>query len=304
MLLSDEICRSLFEERVRNTSNAFFPNAARDLLSSLLICLIREAQKDKAFLQNLYNNELRELIDGCDAEMLRGILNTYPDMRGISSYIEGRGSQSQGVIAELFSVIREVFVGVFAQKGGFSMRNFVRSKGRKVLYIEYDLSIGSVLTPVYRILFDMALKEALGRQNSQGNVYLICDEFKLLPNLQHIEDGVNFGRSLGVKILAGIQSIEQLYESYQEMRGRNIAAGFSSIFAFKANDAGSRDYVSGLLGKNMVLERYTSTGAQYVEEKRIGQVVEDWELGSLGLGEAVVCLPFQPPFRFQFDLYR
>lgn len=52
---------------------------------------------------------------------------------------------------------------------------------------------------------------------AEGNVYLMCDEFKLLPNLQHIEDGVNFGRSLGVKIIAGIQSIEQLYEIYGEI---------------------------------------------------------------------------------------
>ena len=145
------------------------------------------------------------------------------------------------------------------------MRKFVRSRGKKVLYIEYDLSIGSVLTPVYRLLFDMALKEALGRQNNQGNVYLICDEFKLLPHLQHIDDGVNFGRSLGVKIIAGLQSIEQLYEIYEESRGKNIAAGFSSIFAFKANDITTREYISNLFGKNIMLEQYVSTGAQYTE---------------------------------------
>ena len=210
MMNSSEICGTLFEERMKNTTNAFFPNAAKDLLSSVLVCLIREVSKDKSFVNNLYNSELRALLDGCDSKMLQGMLNSYPDMQSICSYIAGSGGQSQGVMAELFSVVREVFIGVFAAKGGFSMRNFVRTRGRKVLYIEYDLSIGSVLTPVYRLLFDMALKEALGRQNNQGNVYLICDEFKLLPHLQHIDDGVNFGRSLGVKIMAGLQSIEQL----------------------------------------------------------------------------------------------
>ena len=173
MMNSSEICGSLFEERMKNTTNAFFPNAAKDLLSSVLVCLIREVSKDKSFVNNLYNSELRALLDGCDSKMLQGMLNSYPDMQSICSYIAGSGGQSQGVMAELFSVVREVFIGVFAAKGGFSMRNFVRTRGRKVLYIEYDLSIGSVLTPVYRLLFDMALKEALGRQNNQGNVYLI-----------------------------------------------------------------------------------------------------------------------------------
>ena len=150
----------------------------------------------------------------------------------------------------------------------------------------------------------MALKEALGRQNNQGNVYLICDEFKLLHHLQHIDDGVNFGRSLGVQIMAGLQSIEQLYEIYEESRGKNIAAGFSSIFAFKANDITTRDYICNLFGKNILLERYTSTGAQYVEEKRIGQVVEDWDMAKLQVGEAIVCLPFSNPFQFRFDIYK
>jgi type IV secretory pathway TraG/TraD family ATPase VirD4 len=183
------------------------------------------------------------------------------------------------------------------------MREFVRNKGRKTLFIEYDLSIGSMLTPVYRLMFDLALKEALGRNKPQGNVYLICDEFKLLPHLRHIDDGVNFGRSLGVKVFAGVQSIEQLYEIYGQSRGRNIAAGFSSVYAFRSNDAATREFISGLFGKNIVLERYQRLDNQIVEEKRNGQTVEDWDLNSLKVGEAVVGLPFSQPFRFHFDTY-
>ena len=173
-----------------------------------------------------------------------------------------------------------------------------------MLFIEYDLSIGSMLTPVYKLLFDLALKEALGRTSSQGNVYLICDEFKLLPNLQHIDDGVNFGRSLGVKVFAGLQSIEQLYEIYGQSRGKNLAAGFSSIIAFRANDVSTREYISALHGQNMILEQYRMLNNQVVEEKRMGSTVEDWDLNSLKVGEAIVGLPFAKPFRFYFDIYR
>lgn len=225
-------------------------------------------------------------------------------MRSVMSYIEGDSAQSQGVLAEMFSVVRDVFMGVFCEKGNFSMRNFVRQKGGRTLFIEYDLSIGSVLTPVYKMLFDLALKEALGRTKSQGNVYFICDEFKLLPNLQHIDDGVNFGRSLGVKVFAGLQSIEQLYEIYGQSRGKNLAAGFSSIIAFRANDVTTRDYISSLHGKNMVLEQYRMLNNTMVEEKRIGATVEDWDLNNLKIGEAIVGLPFSPPFRFYFEMYK
>jgi type IV secretory pathway TraG/TraD family ATPase VirD4 len=220
------------------------------------------------------------------------------------SYIGSDSPQSQGVLSEMYSIIREILIGVFSEKGMFSIRNFVREKGGKTLFIEYDISVGSILTPIYHTLFDLALKEALGRNSSQGNVYLICDEFKLLPSLRHIEDAVNFGRGLGVKIMAGIQSIEQLFEIYGESRGRNIAAGFSSLYAFHSKDASTRKYVTDSFGKNIVLERYQKSDNQIVEEKRTGCVVEDWDLNSLQVGEAIVGLPFHTPFKFNFDLYK
>lgn len=306
MMNAQEICKALFEDRTKNnSSNPFFPNAARDLLAAILVATIRIGEGEKQFIaDNFYNDKIKEFLDSCSGEDICEFLDGFGDMRSVMSYIEGDSAQSQGVLAEMFSVVRDVFIGVFAEKGKFSMRNFVRQKGGRTLFIEYDLSIGSVLTPVYKMLFDLALKEALGRTKSQGNVYFICDEFKLLPNLQHIDDGVNFGRSLGVKVFAGLQSIEQLYEIYGPSRGKNLAAGFSSILAFRANDVTTRDYISSLHGKNMVLEQYRMLNNTVVEEKRIGSTVEDWDLNNLKVGEAIVGLPFAPPFRFYFEMYR
>jgi type IV secretory pathway TraG/TraD family ATPase VirD4 len=232
------------------------------------------------------------------------LLADSPDANAILSYVGGDNAQSQGVLSEMYSIMREILIGVFAERGTFSMREFVRRKGNRTLFIEYDLSIGSMLTPVYRLMFDLALKEALGRNKPQGNVYLICDEFKLLPHLRHIDDGVNFGRSLGVKVFAGVQSIEQLYEIYGQSRGRNIAAGFSSVYAFRSNDTATREFVSGLFGKNIVMERYQRLDNQMIEEKRNGQTVEDWDMNTLKVGEAIVGLPFSQPFRFHFDMYK
>ena len=303
---TQEICKSLFEDRIKgNNSNPFFPNAARDLLAAVIIATIRIGQGDKVFIgTNFFNNRIKSYLDVSTGSDLCDYLSSFGDLRSVTSYIDGDNSQSQGVLAEMYSVIRDIFIGVFCEKGKFSIRNFVRGKGGRALFIEYDLSIGSILTPMYRLLFDLALKEALGRTKSQGNVYFVCDEFKLLPHLQHIDDGVNFGRSLGVKVFAGLQSIEQLYEIYGQSRGKNLAAGFSSIVAFRANDVTTRDYISNLHGKNMVLEQYKMLDNKYVEEKRSGNTVEDWDLNSLKIGEAIVGLPFVPPFRFYFDMYK
>lgn len=304
---ASEITRSLFQEAIEKTTQPFFPNAARDLLTSILIAHLQLGEDDIEFRKQFFNNQaLRRYLDSLSVQRLTRLLDpkVFPDLSSVLMYLgDGENGQALGVLAELQNVIRQIFIGAFAQDGRFSVRNFVREKGAKTLFVEYDLSIGGTLTPIYRLLFDLALKEALGRSKSEGNVYLICDEFKLLPNMQHIEDGVNFGRSLGVKIIAGIQSIEQLFEIYGVERGTNIAAGFSTVIAFKANDSASRDFVSNLYGKNIVLEQYKTSSNTLVEEKREGKTVEDWDLNSLAVGEAIIGLPFEKPFRFQFDLF-
>ncbi len=303
-----EITRSFFRDALEKTSQPFFPNAARDLLAALIIAHVRLGEEDLEFKKSFFNNKaIKEYLDKLTPQKIVKLLShdVFSDLSSVLSYIgDGKSDQSLGVLAELQNAMRQILMGTFAEDGRFSVREFVRAKGAKTLFVEYDMSIGDTLTPIYRLLFDLALKEAMGRNKPEGNVYLICDEFKLLPNLQHIEDGVNFGRSLGVKIIAGIQSIEQLYEIYGESKGRNIAAGFSSVFAFKANDTTTREFVSDLYGKNIVLEQYRSSNNTLIEEKREGKTVEDWDMNSLKVGQAIVGLPFEKPFKFQFDLYR
>jgi type IV secretory pathway TraG/TraD family ATPase VirD4 len=306
---AQEICKSLFADRTDgNNSNPFFPNAARDLLAAILISYIRAGRRDKAkggtFVQDCFNNlELRDLLNSTDGQYIINSLKPHEDLKSVASYIKGDNGQSQGVLSEMYSVTRDVLIGVFAGKGLFSMRDFVRKKGGRTLFVEYDLAIGSVLGPIYSLLFDLALSEALGRTKSNGNVYFVIDELKLLPHLKHLDDGINFGRSLGVKILVGLQNIEQLKATYQEANARNIIYGFSSVFAFRSNDPVTREYASTLFGKNIIVESYQGFDGLSRDDKREGNVVEDWDLSGLSVGEAIVGLTSEKPFLFKFDMY-
>ena len=300
---SQEICKDLFAEREKRTNNPFFPNAARDLLASILVFLIRTGEIDIAFRKDFfYNDKLKHILDCSTADQLLTFLSYDEDARSVASYIEGNGEQANGVLSEMYSIIRDIFIGVFAEHGAFSIRNFVRNKGGKTLYVEYDLSIGQTLTPMYRLLFDLALKEALGRHSKEGNVYLILDEFRLLPHLQHIDDGVNFGRSLGVKVFAGIQNVEQIFETYKENRGRSILAGFSNLFMFHNDDPSTLKYLTQRSGSNVVLDEYQDIEGRLAEGKpRVAHTIEDWDIISLKQGAAIVSLAFDKPFIFKFD---
>ena len=279
-----EVCKTLFLERSLHNNNPFFPNAARDLLYGVMLANIRS--KDRTVMNN---QALLQYFQALDIEKLRELLSKHKDLKSCQYYIEGKNVQTQGVVSEVVQLVREVFIDNFALVGNTSIRECVRNKGKKI-FIEYDLGIGNTLTPIYRLLLDMVLKESLCRDSQRGNVYIVIDEFSLLPNLQHIADGVNFGRELGVKIIAGLQNIEQMYEAYGEYAAGSILSGFNTRFFFKVNDSRSRKYIQELLGNNRQIYSFQSSEKQkgFKEQIYTGYVVEDWVYEKLPVGAALL----------------
>jgi len=294
-----EIAKTLFHSKIEKSNQPFFPNAAKDIFSAVLTRFIRTNGECD-------NKALKSFLDSSPTQKIREMLQEHEDFKSMVSYIaDDRSPQTQGVISELQQLSREIFLENFAEKGMLSMRELVRAKGGKMVFIEYDLGIGNMLTPIYSLLFDLAIKEALSRSKSEGNVYFITDEFSLIPNLQHIDDAVNFGRSLGVKFMIGIQNINQIFENYGEERARSLLSGFSTSVAFRVNDEHSKDFIRGLHGVNRKKEIFMSNvqSRGIVEQIRDANVVEDWDITRLQLGQAIIGLPGKKPFLFQFKKY-
>jgi len=295
-----EITRSLFHERSERSSQPFFPNAARDLFSGIMLHHVRTNPT------GANNALLRTFLDGAKPADIRALLEQHADLRAMVSYIsDDHSPQTQGVISELQQMMRDIFVGAFRQEGTLSMREAVRSKGARLIFVEYDLGTGNVLTPIYRLLVDLAIKEALGRSKSEGSVWFIIDEFRLVPNLQHIDDGVNFGRSLGAKFVVGLQNVEQVFYAYGQALARSILSGFLTTVSFRVNDPTTRSFVQQLYGRNRVYEAVASmqSGKGLMEQVREANVVEDWDVLRLEVGQCIVSLPGHGPFLFNFDRY-
>ena len=298
-----EISNGFFTEAIRNTTQTFFPNAAKDIFSAILLHLVR-SEEHKEFKNN---ESLKHILDTFSVVSMKKILNSHDDLKAMVSYIDDENSgQTMGVVSELQQVVRQIFVGNFRKKGDISIRDLVRKKGGKVIFIEYDLSIGSMITPVYKLLIDLAIKEALSRTKNEGSVYFMLDEFRLLPNLEHIDNGVNFGRSLGAKFVVGIQNIDQISAEYGKDRAGSMLSGFGSKISFRVNDAESREYIKNLFGRNIKLQTYLSAvqNRGVTEEIREGYVVEDKDITSLSVGEAIIGILDTSPFKMKFKLYK
>lgn len=119
--------------------------------------------------------------------------------------------------------------------------------------------------------------------------------------MTHIDDAVNFGRSMGLKVAAGLQSMAQLYDVYGKDKGLSIAAGFSSVMAFRSNDWLTTEYVRDAFGLNYLSET-TLAGSLPSTERREGHVVEAWEVSKLKPGEAFIRIIENSPFKFKFPI--
>lgn len=283
----NEISKILFYEQSKKTTNPFFPNAAKDVFFAYVLASARKHLANNEVAVD--NSELSSFFNQMDVDALNALFEQYTDLKSIKNYISNKGQQTQGVLSEVTRMVRDIFTGNFEKSGSLSIRQAIRAKGNRRIFIEYDLGIGNVLSPIYRLLVDLAIKESLCRDKSVGNVYFILDEFRLLPHLQHIDDGINFGRSQGAKFVIGMQNIQQINEAYGDNIAGSILSGMSTKFFFRVNDYETREYLKNLLGKNRYVESYYSqdTSKGLCEEIVDGHVVEDWIINKLPTG---VCI--------------
>lgn len=304
-----EIASTIFSDELGQAGqNIFFAAAARDIFAATAEALSRlEPQSG-----NTPSNELLKKTLTSSSDDLYDLISAHDDLAGTARFLE-TGGPVESIMAFLQLTLRKSFSGVFGQPGDFSIREFVRHRGGRALFIEYDIANGSNLLPIYRVLMDMAIKEALGfgrnrlRENRSvpDNFYFVMDEFALLPQLPHLSDGINFGRELGLKFLVATQNVGQVLRGYGEQAGASVLSGFGTLFAFRLMDEASRNLVRQRFGANRKqITTYAAVRHEGVQHMVVsGNVVEDWQMSGLRRGQCIAALPDGPPFFFTFQKF-
>jgi type IV secretory pathway TraG/TraD family ATPase VirD4 len=296
----------LFFQQMHSETQPVFPAMAEQIVAGIIIYFMRRYWREDQ--SRLNNQELIHFFQSRTTEELKAVFEEdyMEDYKSCISYISGKGTQTQGVNSYIGAILRKMFIGPFAMADPareFSMMHILTGRKRTVVFIEYDLKRGNALAPMYGIQIDQALKNALGgRGDTRKNVYLLLDEWALLPKLKYAADSLSFGRSQGVKVMAGIQNISAIEDLYGEAGARNILAGFQNIFAFRITDYHTRRFLVERLGENYQNISFSaqneSANIQYT-----GHTLEEWDLMELKLGQAAVVLAGEAPFLFRFPRY-
>ena len=310
-----ELAKTLFSD-MQSESQPIFPKMSEGLSKTIMIYLMRKYWKTNP--EKLNNEEFASFFRSKTNEELKAILNEdiIKDYRGALDYISNKSNQTQGVKSYIEAMVDDVFVDCFAMHDKareFSMREIIRSNKKAVVFIEYDLELGDTLGPIYKLLFDYAFKYALGgRDKNKGNTYFFIDEMAQIQKLTHLGDAMCFGREItvdertkesqGVRVIAGLQSIGQLEEIYEEKGAQTKLASFQTIISFRLSDFESREFVSKRFGANYQGLSYNVKN-NHVNSERAGQSLEEWDIMNLERGQAAIMMPNEKPFLFQFPKY-
>lgn len=299
-----EVGTSIFKKYIDQSQNPGFIMGARDIFCSLIIAFLRDQERTG---KKIDNRIFKNLLNTANAATIRKKLLQYKDLSWATSYIMSENSATtQSYLSPLFMVAQEIFIASFADHGNFSMRRAVQEKGGKSIFLEYDIASGNTLEAIYTVLIDLAMKEALGQGKPKGNVYFILDEFPLIPKLNYMDNALNFGRSLGVKVIAGIQNVGQVESTYTAPLAHSLLAGFGTMFAFRLFDEKSRKLIADRHGRNRKqISMVATTAFKGMSDQLIeGRTIEDWDVTKLGVGECIVSMANEEPFRFYPTLYQ
>jgi len=296
VLAADEIISTFFQSSMEKSNNPFFPKAARDVVLAVVMAILEEVIEPS-------NLDLKRALFGSREELISK-LKSKKDWSWVLSYIP-ENPQGSGVFGEIYTHMRPLLQEPFGQEGNFSIRKFVRGRGGKALFFEYSVNTSMVLKPLFSALYDLAIKETLSNKPLKGRTFFIIDEFSLLPYLQYIENGINFGRDRGARFVIAAQNMNQIIDIYGESRGKSIVSGVGTLISFVLYDKISREVVSGRYGQNLknvlVMSRRREEG--YRGQLMLSNVVEDRDISSLGVGESLILPPVPPPFRFKWEKY-
>ena len=226
------------------------------------------------------------------------------DFRALAANFDPQINDGRGIVTEISTMAGRRLVGSYAANGSLSLVELVKNRGKKVLFIENDLSMGDALSPVISTVVDQLIAAAASpRFTGRGRIFLFLDELPTL-RVKKLAMALTLLRQNRLCVIAGVQNIDRRYMNEPNNRSEidALLASFQNLILMR-NDGNTAGYISSRLGKTKVRDRFDNPDGSAGFSIREEAVIETEELRSLGIGDAFCRLGYDPAFRFHFNRY-
>ena len=203
---------SLLVPEEKQSTAPFFASGAQQLIYAVLLGLDQHAPGRWTLRDLLLALETKERIAAITANHGRararaeGILNDERHALGVMATLETKLARLEEVAAlcHTASKARRFSISAFLQRPG-------------VLILGHDPVFKESLWPINAILLKAITQEILrGAETRQPRYWFVFDEFRSMEKVDCVRDLLNLGRSKGVSVTLGSQSVDGLAEVHGE----------------------------------------------------------------------------------------
>ncbi len=285
--------------RRKNTVNSdpFWENSAEVIFTSLASYLQQKKQLSIKRLNyllrcsNIYNLRKKlaktpaaRYLDNSNNNTASSILSVMATSAKPLSYLEELSEK-----ATKFSLIKH-FYDIKHKKG----------KGTW-LFLATNPSKRELTLPLISCLVELSVSLLMEIGiDKHRRCWFIIDELANLGKLPALNLMMTEGRKYGACVIAGMQSINQLFENYGNYSGNIIFGQFATKFFFKNSEPAIAKMISELCGNTTISRQQKNIsfgandfrdGISYTEQEKNKLLVEYEDLAKLNVGECFVLLP-------------
>lgn len=282
----------------------FWDTASRDILKAVFLKILTfEKPSNKKLIDFLRINST--------ADELFEELNEIAVNNGVNLEYYLKSKNTTASIMSTFSahtnkLLRKEF---YYETGNFNVVKFIanidtENKGKKLFLVQTANESG-VYEVYFRLMIDLLIREIKGLlNNSERRIWIGLDEFQSLGKLKEIEEGLAEGRSKGLAILLGTQSLAKVEEIYGKLLMRSLFQLLSTKIVLQYDEPDGAKFLSDFFGEQEVIEvnenrMVTSEGSRDISQMQQKETIKKIFLG----GEFAILKPLEAYIKISnFDI--
>jgi type IV secretory pathway TraG/TraD family ATPase VirD4 len=199
---------------------------------------------------------LLHFLTGATSEELARLLAGTPAAILCEKGNEKMLSNTRGIISTYLGTWRYLKDG-----GTFSVRQWVRDESNDGwLFLTYKDEQLAMLRSLVTTWIEIAVIEGLSlSENSSRRLFYVMDELDTLGKMSALRDGVTKLRKYGGVVVAGLQTIAQLRDTWGHDGAQTLLSCFSTKIIYRAGDNETAKYFEGELGQQEIERTTTGT---------------------------------------------
>jgi type IV secretory pathway TraG/TraD family ATPase VirD4 len=191
-----------------------------------------------------------------------------------------------------------------SNNGNFSLKEYfsnLKQGSDSWLFLASKPSGRELTLPLIACLTELAFSQLIDIGIDQNRrVWLVIDELASLGKLPALSTLMAEGRKYGASIIAGVQSLNQIYDHYGSYAGSAIFGQFGTNFFFRNNEPAIAKMVSNMCGTETINRQQKNIsfganefrdGISYHEQQQKKDLVEYSDLAGLAIGQCYALLP-------------